>query len=124
MKTAQTVLIVMLANMLFEVMPGDEYRMFLLSDHVDTPYFFTWNVIGRLTLLYYIRENALTLTGMDRSAGMAFVCITIADLLDYVLTGNHLYGSQWMSFNTLSLIGFCVYIILLQWKSSSALSLD
>lgn len=107
--------------MLFELFPHENYHLFWLApDLVDEPYFFVWNISWRGTLIYYIFRDTNRLKGIAFTASSTFLCITWADLFDYVLTGNSLYGSKWFGFNFISILFYCTYIILQEWKSSYA----
>ncbi len=125
MKTPEAILIFLLLSIIYKILPEVTIHPFLFAPMYESNLqFYFWSIVMRLILCYFIWVAAKQARGFEYNVTISFFWITLAKNIDFILCGNTLYfGSEWLSFNTISVFGFCIYIILQEWKSSSSHSL-
>lgn len=110
MKIALNILIVMLFGMTFDLFPQEPMHVFVFVDYQITLQQLVWVLSARLTLAYFIWEASNNRTGIENDALKCFFWLTVLDSFDYILTANTPYLGEWISFNTISIFVFVVYI--------------
>ncbi len=77
--------------------------------------------VSNFTLLFFVGLLAFAkLDSFEIGIIKTDFFVRCVEWLDEILTGSRYFGVEWISYNNAAIAFFCVYIIVLEWKKSSA----